>query len=190
MAIFFVSGLQGIGILTLVFALSVITVSTLLFYPKIGYRIGIISKHDRLKRRDDICQVCATNGITALKKSCLCPINSDNQTERHQRNSLDEDKTFVLASMNLAFSETEEVPAKHVIKSILANKRFLLILLSYGFSTSAYNTIMYQQPTRLISIGFSLANGAQCIAANGLVQVIFRSSAGFLTTAFTISPFR
>ncbi|XP_075245015.1 uncharacterized protein LOC142339144 isoform X1 [Convolutriloba macropyga] len=119
----------------------------------------------------------------------------DNQ-EQHSRTNhdyaYDSQTSLIMMSRNTVLSDRSHRPPDvgHLVKSIFSNSRFMLMLLSYFCSTSVFNTVMYHQPTRLLAFGFSLNNGAQSIAINGFVQMVFRVLAGVLIASEKVSPFR
>ncbi len=180
--------MKGIGYAQLGVAGSIFLIAFTLFTPSVGKKIGMVPKYKRNKLGEDKCEVCATNGVIVSKSECGCGpgcSETDNEGSQSQMSC-----SLVMASRNTLYSDHSHMPTDTLIKSIFKNKRFLLILLSYACSTSVFNTVMYHQPTRLLKFGFSLSNGAQSIAINGVVQVFFRITAGFLAASNRVSPFR
>ncbi|XP_063715765.1 uncharacterized protein LOC134843569 isoform X3 [Symsagittifera roscoffensis] len=194
-------GLQGIGYvqLTVAWVIFIIAISIFTF----GHKLGMKTKHEKNRIPNDRCEVCATNGLLIKRTKCPCALHAqllihgeahsgfaNDSFSKPKRRRNDSESSLVMMSRNTVLSDRSHVAADVLVKSIFTNSRFMMIVVSYAFCTSVFNTVMYHQPTRLLAFGFSLNNGAQSIAINGFVQMVFRVTAGLLATSNRVSPFR
>ncbi|XP_075242219.1 uncharacterized protein LOC142337049 isoform X1 [Convolutriloba macropyga] len=76
------------------------------------------------------------------------------------------------------------------MKYVFSNVAYLLAMISFVFTATAYDTIMVHQPVRMKSFGIDPKAGAFALVINGAIQAVVRVSVGVLTANNIISAAR
>ena len=110
----------------------------------------------------------------------------------HEKDSIDSNEHDVIAvgSMVASSTHSNDVGFLGPLKYAMRHYGYFLVLVSFVFSSQAFDTAMVQQPVRMNALGIAKKQGALALAINGVVQLIIRVSVGLVCSWGVITPIR